>query len=228
MGKQLIDLTDQRYGRLIVVREIERKGYTRRWLCRCDCGKEVPVTMPNLRNGHTTSCGCAQRERTSAANLDDLTGKSFGKLTVIGRGKTDPKTRHVYWECRCDCGEVTSVDALRLRNGTTKSCGCLRDEIGADLQRYNENNLRVEGVYTPVLKSKVRSDSNTGVKGVTIRRKKDGTAVYRARIRVKGKSYYLGEYATLDAAAAARKAGEDKYHNPYIEALEVRSEQRGD
>ncbi|WP_054955031.1 AP2 domain-containing protein [Paenibacillus dakarensis] len=218
MVRKLIDITGERYGRLTVIKEIERNRYTRRWLCRCDCGNEVPVTMSNLRNGHTTSCGCAQRERTSEANLDDMTGKRFGKLTVIRRGETD-KQRHVHWICRCDCGEETSVDALNLRNGTTKSCGCLREENGVVMQTYNEENLRIDGVMTPTLKRKARRDNETGIKGVSIRRKKDGSEVYRATIRVKGKTYYLGEYATIEAATAARRAGEQRYHAPYIEAL---------
>ncbi|WP_342576541.1 hypothetical protein [Paenibacillus sp. FSL M8-0142] len=85
------------------------------------------------------------------------------------------------------------------------------------MQKYNEDNLRVDGVYTPVLKSKIRRDNRTGVKGVSVKRKKDGSEVYRANIRVNGKTHYLGEHATIEKAAAARKAGEEKYHKPYLE-----------
>ncbi|MGG1613529.1 hypothetical protein [Paenibacillus phoenicis] len=44
--------------------------------------------------------------------------------------------------------------------------------------------------------------------------------IERARIRVKGMSYYLGEYDTIEEAAAAREAGQEKYHKPYLEELE--------
>ena len=78
-----LDLTGDKYGRLTVKKEVERKGYTRRWLCACDCGNERVVTQPNLRNNHTTSCGCARKEKASASNSKDLTLERFGKLTAI-------------------------------------------------------------------------------------------------------------------------------------------------
>lgn len=48
-----IDLTDQRFGKLVAVRMTERG-----WWCRCDCGHEVEVKTYYLRSGDTTSCGC--------------------------------------------------------------------------------------------------------------------------------------------------------------------------
>ncbi|BCJ86437.1 hypothetical protein [Effusibacillus dendaii] len=218
MGKPRMDLTGQHYGRLTVVKEVEPNGYTRRWLCQCDCGNEKIVTMYNLRTGHTVSCGCVQKERASQKNTDDLTGSVFGRLKVLRRSDTKPyKSRHVFWECMCDCGNTTIVDGVHLKDGTTQSCGCLRSDKGVELQEYNNANLYSDGVFTPVLKSKLRTDNSTGVKGVSRKRKKDGTIVYRANIRVKSKSYYLGEYATVEEATAARKRGEEEYHKPYLE-----------
>lgn len=53
----------------------------------------------------------------------DLTGKRFGKLTVI---KIHPirKNKRVYWECMCDCGKVIFTSGCNLVNGGSKSCGC--------------------------------------------------------------------------------------------------------
>lgn len=50
----------------------------------------------------------------------DLTGKRFGKLTVIGVEKSG---EHKYWKCVCDCGEIKIASTSYLLNGTTKSCG---------------------------------------------------------------------------------------------------------
>ena len=67
-----IDLTGQTINRLVVIREAGRdKGGHVLWLCRClgkngdDCGKEVIVEGNVLRSGHTQSCGCLQRERST-------------------------------------------------------------------------------------------------------------------------------------------------------------------
>lgn len=55
-------LDGQRFGRLTVVREIDRSPTDRRRvLCRCDCGAECEVFACNLTNGHSLSCGCAPR-----------------------------------------------------------------------------------------------------------------------------------------------------------------------
>lgn len=59
---------NSRYGRLVVIsRELSEKPLKRRkWLCRCDCGKEKFVTGDCLREGKTKSCGCLRSEVTSA------------------------------------------------------------------------------------------------------------------------------------------------------------------
>ena len=55
-----IDLTGQRFGRLLVLYECGRaKNGDVLWKCRCDCGNECVVDGCNLRRGnHTSSCGC--------------------------------------------------------------------------------------------------------------------------------------------------------------------------
>jgi hypothetical protein len=51
-----IDLTGQRFGRLVAESYI--KPPHRRWQCRCDCGNVARVPAGNLRSGMTNSCGC--------------------------------------------------------------------------------------------------------------------------------------------------------------------------
>lgn len=55
----------------------------------------------------------------------DLTGRRFGKLTVIEFTGTRTRRRYKLWRCRCDCGEIALVDTTSLVSGNTKSCGCL-------------------------------------------------------------------------------------------------------
>lgn len=61
----------------------------------------------------------------------DLTGRSFGRLTVVGRAAGSKTT--VKWMCVCACGGSTVVAgrALTRRNNATKSCGCLARETAA-------------------------------------------------------------------------------------------------
>lgn len=66
MGTRLIDLTGERFGRLVALKHAGRseKGGTL-WLCRCDCGNEKVVFAANLGRKNTTSCGC-ERKRVAS------------------------------------------------------------------------------------------------------------------------------------------------------------------
>lgn len=60
-------------------------------------------------------------------NFVDLTGKRFGKLTILERAedKIMPNgTKAVRWKCKCDCGTIKDIYVSSLRNGQ-KSCGCV-------------------------------------------------------------------------------------------------------
>ena len=52
----------------------------------------------------------------------DLTGKRFGKWTVLSRA--DNKGTETMWNCVCDCGCSRAVSGNNLRSGCSKSCGC--------------------------------------------------------------------------------------------------------
>jgi len=60
--------------------------------------------------------------------LKDLTGKRYGRFTVIKISERDSSGR-TKWICRCDCGCEKIVCGEHLVNGHTKSCGCLRREL---------------------------------------------------------------------------------------------------
>lgn len=64
IGK-FIDLTGQRFGRLVAVRVVGQDNNGRaRWLCHCDCGNNTEVASKELRRGTTVSCGCYSRENS--------------------------------------------------------------------------------------------------------------------------------------------------------------------
>lgn len=65
MGKPLADIKGQVFGRLTVLdRDLFVNGKTR-WLCSCECGKQVSVIGQLLRNGRTKSCGCLRSDRAA-------------------------------------------------------------------------------------------------------------------------------------------------------------------
>lgn len=60
--------------------------------------------------------------------LQDLTGKTFGRLIVLGRAE-EGWHKQPHWLCRCACGVEFVARGNNLKDGSTKSCGCLRREI---------------------------------------------------------------------------------------------------
>lgn len=70
-----------------------------------------------------------------AANiLIDLTGKRFGRYTVVERAPRPEthKQQHAFWKVRCDCGTERVIPGGSLRSGNSRSCGCLCKDINAD------------------------------------------------------------------------------------------------
>lgn len=65
-------------------------------------------------------------------NTKDLTGKRFGRLTVISvshsRKCPNFKGTVLYWKCMCDCGNEAIVPGASLRTGDAKSCGCYQKD----------------------------------------------------------------------------------------------------
>jgi len=58
-----IDLTGQRFGRLIALKDVgSGYGRSRVWLCLCDCGNKKNVASRYLKGGATKSCGCLIKE----------------------------------------------------------------------------------------------------------------------------------------------------------------------
>lgn len=64
-----IDITGQRFGRLVAIEMAFKKNYRSHWRCKCDCGNEIIVDLGNLRSGHTKSCGCYKAEKASETHM---------------------------------------------------------------------------------------------------------------------------------------------------------------
>lgn len=89
-------------------------------------------------------------ERIKKTTLQDLTGQRFGKLVVIERAPSRPKSNGKYrtmWKCRCDCGREVEVAASKLKSGHTISCGrqgCKKNQHFEDLTGMRFGRLLVQ------------------------------------------------------------------------------------
>lgn len=126
MGKST-DLTGKKFGRWTVIRRSgSDKSSHVMWLCRCECGRESNINSGDLQKGHSQSCGCLQNE----TRIPEITGQRFGRLIVLELSHEKGKDGRSWWRCKCDCGNEVVVRGKALRNGTTRSCGCLRAKHG--------------------------------------------------------------------------------------------------
>lgn len=148
----IINETGKRYGKLIVISQTENREFgSVKWLCKCDCGNYCEVAGDALRQGQTQSCGCLIKERSREANLKNIAGQKFGKLTVLEIDeRTSAEKGRVFWKCQCDCGKITSIYSSNLINGITKSCGCIRSSYGEEQieKILIENNINYCKEYT--------------------------------------------------------------------------------
>jgi hypothetical protein len=104
----------------------------------------------------------------------DLTGERFGKLEVIGYGKTivqDKKHIRYYCLCKCDCGKQKLIREDSLKQGDTKSCGCLL-LTNPSVRKHGLSDTRLYKVFRDMKTRCYNSNSpdykNYGGRGITI------------------------------------------------------------
>lgn len=61
--------------------------------------------------------------------LINITGQNFGRLTVLSRAGSTRQNKQPRWLCQCVCGKQKIIDGHHLREGSVRSCGCLKGDI---------------------------------------------------------------------------------------------------
>lgn len=117
------------------------------------------------------------RREVIMAVRDDLTGKRFGGLVVLGYDhthKTPSGQSKAYWRCKCDCGNEAVVSAESLKDLHTTSCGCKssRNYIGEARKTHGESKTRLYAIWCGMLS---RCDNpnriaykDYGARGITV------------------------------------------------------------
>lgn len=211
MGNK-IDLTGQRFGRLLVKKEIDKSRCgSIMWECLCDCGKRTIVRGTHIRSGAIKSCGCYKREIVSAIHAihgfwshplyntwlgmidrcydskNCISYKNYGArgITICAEWLSGPK------------GFVLWAEKNGWKNGLQI------DRIDND-KGYAPNNCRFATPSENALNTRLLQARNTsGFRGVSWHKKHKK---YRAMVNLNSKTYWLGSYKTAIEAAEARDA----------------------
>lgn len=125
------DLTGKTFGYLTALKivpnyaqEHNLKDNHHFWECECVCGEHCVVSSSRLTTGEKTSCGCKN------PSIHDYTGQQIGRLFVIGQNreytkqfqKQHPKNRHIFWDCRCTCGNICIRSSQTLKGDGNHGC----------------------------------------------------------------------------------------------------------
>jgi len=114
--------------------------------------------------------------------LIDISGEIFGRLTVLGRSGTT-KHGHTIWLCQCTCGNLVEIIKSDLKQGKTRSCGCLKTEwlqtdtehqknAGVGNKKHGASGTRLYSVWKSMWMRCVNPNNNYykdyGGRGITV------------------------------------------------------------
>jgi len=95
MSRQAVDMTGQRFGRLICVAPLGSSSTGMIWECVCDCGNTTKVVRGNLIHNKTQSCGCLWNESRTA---NGYARKVHGRTSRINGKKKNRVGTYSTWE----------------------------------------------------------------------------------------------------------------------------------
>lgn len=228
MVKVKEDLTGMTFGRLAVIEQTEdcistNGTHQACWLCQCECGSDpVIVWGKNLKNKHTTSCGCYHKQRVIETHKK-INHYEFRKNYVVGytfKGEefyidiSDyHKISEICWYMDDEGYIIGGLNGKLIKmHRYIVNCpdDMVVDHIGGDTTRYDNRrfNLRICTSGENARNQKIDSRSQSECTGVTWDKKLNKWIV---RLQIKGKRIWVGSFDSIDDAIVARKKAENKY-----------------
>lgn len=231
MGR-VIDLTGQRFGKLVVVERAEDyispKGqHLTQWLCKCDCGNEIIVIGNNLKKQLVKSCGCFLRENSSKQGKLAKKYNTYNLSGEFGIGYT-LKGEEFYFDLedydliKNYCWYRTTYDYIiaKVPDGSGSHIKLHRllfpDAQKVDhIKHINYDNrksqLRPVTSSQNMMNRKNNINNTSGCKGVSWDKRKNK---WVAHISV-NKNRYQKEFKNFNDAVKQRKEWENKYFGEY-------------
>jgi hypothetical protein len=201
------------FGRLTIVGKAEKKGTNSYLNCKCSCGNEeiIKVCKGNLSRGHTQSCGCLSKEKTTTHGKSNTRTYKIYKHMIQRTTNSSKDLYEQYGAIGIGCCERW----LNCFENFLEDMGECPKDYSLDRidnsKGYSPENCRWASFGVQVFNQKLRSDNTSGMTGVT----QYPSGTWEARISYKKKIYVLGTFPTYEEACSARLEAELKYYGFY-------------
>lgn len=239
MGRKCIDLTGQRFGKLIVL--CRDKDYISpigkheiQWKCKCDCGNEIVVLGTSLKGSVTKSCGCLRKETGKLNGFrNGKLKKKYNQYDLAGEygiGYTSNTNKQFYFDLE-DYDKIKDYCWYENSNGYIVSkrnkkiilihriiMNCPDDKVvdhkngSMTIHDNRKFNLRIGTSTDNNMNRKLTKLNTSGAVGVSWFRLKNQ---WRAHITVNKKFIHLGYFDNFEDAVKARKEAEKKYFGEF-------------
>lgn len=228
----MLNIIGERYGRLIVLEEIERINHKeRRYRCQCDCGNIKDINQSVIRNGSTKSCGCLEIEARHWKKPNEiiiyadyaeiiLTNLKWEEIAraVIDINDIDLIKKYRWHLSKSGYASANSYDNINVKiymHRLIHPTGEQADHIDRNKLNNRRSNLRDATNAQNVKNSKIKSTNTSGIAGVTMT---TATGRWRAVLRNNGIMHHLGYYDNKEEAARVRREAELKYFGEFAVA----------
>lgn len=143
----------------------------------------------------------------------DLTGKKFGKLSVLAKTNNRADGGSVVWQCKCDCGNIVEISSKKLVNGLAVSCGCYQKERQKySMKKLHSKQFKENTNIDLIAKHKANSNNKSGIRGVHWCSSKNK---WIASLSFQKKTYSKA-FKNKEDAIKYRKELEKKYFKPIL------------
>ncbi len=155
--------------------------------------------------------------------INNYVGYKIGMITVLEKTKQKNNQGRPIYKCKCECGNTVYYTSSDLKE--SRSCGCWR-KSRARIDEVLKTMQYVENTSISLISNKTINSNNTsGFRGVSWDKSRKK---WRAYIKLKYKTRFLGRFNTFEEAVEARLAAEEKYYKPLIEKYKKEDEKNNE
>lgn len=204
------DLTNERFGMLLVESQSEEKHKSGSivWNCVCDCGNRLSLPSPRLLHSGKTDCGCQPRKLKSHGMYNTPTYRSWVKLCCRTRYEEYAEWHGDVEVCeRWDTRKGGSFENFLEDMGERPEGKTINRINGAKI--YSKETCEWADISLQAFDQRKKKNNTSGKTGVNWNKEK---SKWETRIHQNGKTIRLGYYDDFELACFVREEAELKYY----------------